>query len=468
MNRVAVRRVWQVMSLRSALGRISIGLLALAALPAVAQAAPAVTGEFAVSGIESSNKVVEGPDGEMWVTLSGGVHDVARIDPFTGAVEERNIGPLNGPLSGPAGIASVKGEIWVTAAGNVTHFSPSDPPTAHETIPMPAFVGSYPIAAGPDGNLWVATSEALLRFPPAGGSAVLGGLKEFAVPGLGPRDIDAAGPLLAIADFGGSRLLTATTEGVTAEYKLAGGPQGVAGGPDGQIAYSQPSAEPKEVGLLTPPGAPTGQKVPGTDAFGAALGPDGAYWFAEGNRDELIRLTRTGQVSELTGFAPGSRPRQIAAGPNNTLWVTLEGSNEVARVSGVVRPPEEPPVKPPEEPPVKPPHILVIQPQISQGPKGAVKTTRRRAFVRFRFSASVPGAGFECRVREAVVNKAASSPASTFAPCRSPKSYRLRPGRYRFEVRAVFGPEVRAVFGDVSDPTPAARSFRVVRARPHR
>lgn len=443
------------MSLRTGLGRTLIGLVLLALPPAAAHAAPTVTGEFAVSGIESNNKIVEGPDGAMWVTLSGGVHDVARIDPVTGAVEERSIGPGNGTLSAPSGIASVHDDLWVTAAASVTNFSPADPPTVHETISMPALVGSSPIVLGPDGNLWVATNGALLRFPPGVASMVRAGEKEFSLPGLGPRDIDVAGNLLAVADFGGSLILTSTTDGATiGKYPLSGGPQGVAGNPSGQIAYSQPSAEPKEVGLLTPPGTPVGTKLPGTDAFGAALGPDGAYWFAEGNSDKLIRLSPTGQETELRGFAPGGKPRQIAAGPGNTLWVTLEGSNKVARVSGVVKPPEPPTVPPPRMPPPRVPSPE-LQTQISQGPKGAVRTARRRALVRLRFSASDPRAGFECRLTKLSGRRPRAAAVPSFAPCGSPKSYRLKPGRYRFEVRAALA--------GIADSSPAARSFRVVR-----
>ena len=51
--------------------------------------------------------------------------------------------------------------------------------------------------------------------------------------------------------------------------------------------------------------------------------------------------------------------------------------------------------------------------------------------------------------------KAPKPPA--FKACKSPKEYRLKPGKYTFEVRAVLG--------GVKDQTPAKRSFRVVRVK---
>jgi PKD repeat protein len=76
-------------------------------------------------------------------------------------------------------------------------------------------------------------------------------------------------------------------------------------------------------------------------------------------------------------------------------------------------------------------------------PKNVVKTGKR-ASVRFSFSSAPAGATFECRMDR-----------GAFTACTSPKSYRLKPGRHSFSVRAVSG--------GVEDPTPAGFAFRVVR-----
>jgi hypothetical protein len=204
--------------------------------------------------------------------------------------------------------------------------------------------------------------------------------------------------------------------------------------------------------------------VTGKDPFGVALGSDGAYWAPEFNSDGLLRMTAAGAVTGLTGFAKGSAPRQIAAGPNNTLWVTLEMTKKVGRVSGL-----EPPVIAPPPPP--PPPAAKPQTKIEKGPKGKKGTTRKLGKAKFKFSSTDPAATFECRLLK-LTKKASGKQAKAaargkpvpkrtpvvFKPCKSPKVYWLPVGHYRFEVRAVNAAG--------ADPTPAKRSFHVVRILP--
>ncbi len=84
-------------------------------LPASASAVPVVDGEFAVpGGVGTDNDIVQGPDGNMWVTLQ-----------------------------------NVNGVAQITPAGVVTQFA----------LPNTA----YGIAVGPDGNLWVSTVIGVIR-----------------------------------------------------------------------------------------------------------------------------------------------------------------------------------------------------------------------------------------------------------------------------------------------------------------
>jgi hypothetical protein len=72
------------------------------------------------------------------------------------------------------------------------------------------------------------------------------------------------------------------------------------------------------------------------------------------------------------------------------------------------------------------------------------RTRRHRA--RFAFSSSIPGSSFRCLY------------TGGWSRCRSPQRFRhLKPGRYRFKVRAVANGK--------RDPTPAAWLFRVLRRR---
>lgn len=405
-----------------------------------ATAAPTVDGEFDVPGLGSNNKLVEGPDGNMWLTLDGVGRDVAKITP-SGEVTEYDLEAVT-----PSGIAvGPEGRIWTTRNGAVISFDPADPVGSKDLTPIASIGTQHSIVRGPDGNLWVATNERLVQVPPA----APGTAKDFSVPGLAPKDIDVAGSLLVVADF--ERILAATTSGTTTEFKVSGQAQGVAGGPDGQYAFTQPVNTPKEIGLLSPTAAPIVLSAEGTDPFGIALGADGAYWSAEFIFDGLTRLSADGQLSGLTGFATGSGPRQIASGPDNTLWVALETTKKVGRVSGV----DPPPVLISSE------SVTLLRTRITRGPRGRVVTRRGTRFVRFRFVSPNAGARFQCRLRSFPRKKRAKvsrrRARARFGSCRAPKKYRLRRGRYRFEVRAVLN--------GAADRTPARRSFRIVRKR---
>jgi streptogramin lyase len=441
-------------------------LLALFVVPAAA--APTVSGEFAVEGISANDKLIQGPDGNMWVTTASGTKDVARITP-SGQVTEYDLEAAN-----PTGIAVADGKLWITRTGGVTSFEAKDPEGTKEATAIAGIAGTDPIVRGPDGNLWVGAGETLVRISPANPSEN----KPFTVTGLDPKDIDVAGSLLAIANFGSESVVTATATDppVTNEVKVGGGSQGVAGGPSGQIAYTQPTNEPKEVGLFTPPTlTPLKKQVPGTDPFGIVLGQDGAYWAAEGNGDRLLRITTSGEVSDLKGFATGSRPTQIATGPGGTLWVTLSLAGKVGRVSGVEAP--VPPGLPGPGGSGSPaggdqPHPAP-ETEITSGPGKRIATAGKKLRVTFRFASPQASSAFECRLVRPAKKKpkrhgkakgkakhkgkakaSAVAAPPPFRPCSSPQRYKLGPGRYSFEVRAVLA--------GVADTTPAKRSFAVV------
>lgn len=416
-------------------------LAALLLVPGSAVAAPFVNGIFPLgSEVGTNNKIVAGPDGNIWLTVEGGTKDVARVTP-AGQVTEFE---LDG-VEGAQGIASgPEGNLWVPTINQVTRFSPADPENTDKTFTIATIANDGQIVAGPDGFMWVASNENLDRFNPADPE---GQKQNFAVAGLKPKDIDVAGSLIAIADSDGekSRIVTFTTSGTQADLAIASGSQGVAGNPGGQIAYSAPLAEPEQVGLITPPGPAQPIPVPG-DPFGVAFGPDGAYWVAQFAQGGLTRFTTTGQTTFLGGL-PIESPRQITAGPGNTLWVTLTKMGEpgVARISGV----EVDVINP------LPPPLATPETKIDKGPKKVVKTRKAKARVKFRFSSSTPSAGFQCSLRRK--SKKAQKAIVVFRGCKSPKRYKLRPGRYRFQVRAVSG--------GLIDPTPAVRKFKIKRIR---
>lgn len=296
---------------------------------ATASAAPVVNGVFDLPS--TPRHLALGPDGNVWIAMDGLADNIARVRP-DGTVDRFT----SAAISNPVGIvAGPDGQLWVTETNAVAHFSPSDPSAARRVD----IAGLAPagIAVGPDRNLWTASNDSLFRirtdetftpFRPAG----LVGARGVAAGGDGN---------LYVADFGGAQILGVSTAGVTVgAYPTGGGPQEVVAGPGGQMGFTNPTNVPQQIGRFSPPdrgSVRTADFAIGTDPFGIVFAEDGAYWVANRN-DTLTRMAADGAVTTLTGFPRSSGPRYLTTGAGGTLWVGLEVSRQVARVSGVVAP----------------------------------------------------------------------------------------------------------------------------------
>jgi hypothetical protein len=429
---------------------MSTALFALGAQ--VATAAPHFDGFFPIPNIDANNaKIAAGPDGNMWLPIAEGEFDVAKIAP-DGSVTSYKLGPEIESAKGIA--AGPDGRMWITSINKIGSFSPADPEGSIDVDSVASITANSPVVAGPDGQMWAAASDAVVHWSTSAPDKA----EAFAVADLDPKDIDVAGSGLVVADAGNKRIVTVTTAGVPTDIPLLEGTttsQGVAGGANGQIAFSDSDGD-EGLGLVTPPAAPTHIVVGKGDPFGVALGSDGAFYFAmafgEETKGTVRRLTSDGTDTTLTGVPAEYVVRQIAAGPDNTLWVTMEipGKQDVykvARISGL-------------EPPAKGPGTetgagTVPETKLKKGPK-KFKAKTKKSKVKFSFSSPDAGAKFECAlVKKKKGKKKAAKPK--FRPCRSPQVYRLKPGAYKFSVRAVLN--------GVADKSPATRGFRVVRAR---
>ncbi len=369
---------------------------------ASAAAAPKVDGTFDLTGVPG--RITEGPDGNVWVLLSGSANEIARVEP-NGTVTEYDSDDLNGAV----GIAKGPDDrLWVTKTGAVASFDPADPTVV--AVTAIAAVAAQDIVAGPDGNLWTPGNDTVLQIPPDDpGNPV-----PHAVAGLGGRGIAVGGDgRIWVADFGSQRIIRMTTDGTFTEIAVGGGPQQVAAGPGEQIAYTNPGAIPQLAGLISPPQAPKEIEMPNTDPFGIVFAPDGAYWSSRFAGNDLARITPQGTLTSLGGLPAGSGPRYLANGAGNTLWVSLETSQQIARVSGVEA--------------AKPPRA-----KITKAPKAKVGAKRGRVRVKFRFESAVTGAGFRCSL-------AKRGSKADFRRCKSPQTYRVKPGRYEFRVAAKAG-----------------------------
>jgi sugar lactone lactonase YvrE len=453
--------------MRSLVPKLLTAAIVLAAalvwVPA-AGAVPTVSGRFELgTEINGNNKIVAGPDGNMWFTLPG--KKVGKISP-AGLIQEFELAGIentNGIAVGP------EGRIWVVAIGKAASFLPSDPKGTEQDFESALINAEANIALGPEGMFWVASNAAVAKFSPANFKGTI-----VEVPHTGeikPKDIDVAGSLIVISDaetigvLETSRVVTFTSAGVQKDFAIPGPSQGLAGAATGQLAYSAPGAKPEQSGLITPPAPASAFELLG-DPFGVALGADQAFWIVQFAAGGLTRLTSTGQTSFLGGL-PVETARQIAAGPGNTLWVTLTHKEKVVEVSEIARITGlEPPVSTPPTGggsgggPITVTQKPVPDTTFGKGPKKVVKTTGAKATVKFTFSASVAGSTFQCRLTKVTPGKKAKASKAAFAGCRSPKVLRLAPGKYRFAVRAVAAGAI--------DGSPAEKAFRVVRAPRHR
>jgi streptogramin lyase len=434
-------------------------IAALAASAAPALAAPHVDGVFKVSATGANNlKMVEGPDGNVWMTLEGSLtNDVAKLSP-AGVVTEYKFEAVAKP---PSGIAvGPEKAMWVTVEGGVAKFSTADPTKAVET-PIAGIAANSSIVAGPNGEMWVATTNAVFHFSPSNPA----GAKEIPVTELTPHDIDVAGQLLVISDANKGRIVTVTTAGGLKDVAFVNNPtgtsQGVAGSPGGQFAFAESDGK-EGLGLDTPPNPATAELRNVGDPFGVALGSDGAYYFAMSGDEDVRRLVPGVPSTAITGFPKEFRPRQVTAGAGNTIWVAIEsvmpGEDEVVRISGLEPPVKSSPSPSPSPTPPGPGPVVLPQTVLGKKPKKVVEATGATAKVRFAFSSSAAGASFECSLGRRVKPKGKKPRfvGQAFAKCGSPKTYRLKPGSYRFQVRAVAG--------SLRDSSPAKFSFKVIHA----
>ena len=182
--------------------------------------------------------------------------------------------------------------------------------------------------------------------------------------------------------------------------------------------------------------------------------------------EDVRRLSADGASNvAIGGITKGFHPRQITAGAGNTMWVASENNVtmtvEVARISGLEPPSTTTPTTNPPAPSPNPPGpapVVLPQTLLGKAPKKVLRTSGETAEAKFAFSSTSPGAKFECSLGRKVKpkGKKARFVGQAFKGCKSPKAYALKPGRYRFQVRAVVG--------SGRDSSPAQYGFKVVRA----
>jgi streptogramin lyase len=417
---------------------------AFAVAPASAVAVPTVVQpDIPLPGASEfgpDNEITQGPDGNMWATLSN-ENAVVQVTPG-GTVTKFTPAGLAQPAFGI--IAGPDGNLWASQDGGVARIDPATGTTDQFNYGV---AGGRGITVGPDGNIWLAATNALVSIPPATPNTVDNNAVTLGNPKGMATGTDG---LLWIASGATIVSATATTTPVLTPYAVGSGAnvtQDVGAGPDGQVAFANPVDSPQTVGLLVPGGTPQEFPLANTDPFGVTFGQDGAYWFSRFQGNDLLRLTTDGQITTLPWPTALAGPRKIATGPDNTLWTTLDLSDDIGRVTGVDPPP--PPEPTPEPTPTPTPTPTAPETTIVKAPKKKLEAKEKtgKAKVKIKFSATGNAPSFEC-----TLTKKGKKPRT--GACTSPKKYKLKPGKYKFAVAATAD--------GLTDATPAKAKFKVV------
>ncbi len=203
-----------------------------------------------------------------------------------------------------------------------------DPPRRVGRIDASGFVTEFPlpagagycagIAAGPDGNLWLAENRfgRIYRMTTSGAVVEYNGLSASA-------HAITAGPdgALWFTEPAVNKIGRITTSGAITEFPLptkSPGLSGIAAGPDGNLWF----ADSLKIGRMTPSGAIREFPLPnGTHAVAIAAGPDGNMWFTEG----VAKVGRISPAGEIVEFSVTRPSLGIAAGTDGDLWFTTWG-----------------------------------------------------------------------------------------------------------------------------------------------
>jgi streptogramin lyase len=201
--------------------------------------------------------IAQGPEGNIWFTTEQ-YGTVGKMTP-SGVVTEYTLTPPPGskkaePLAITAG---PDGNMWVSDSGGNEYSAiwKITPSGAMTKFIIPTNSWPYSITTGPDGNLWFVEST-----PSKIGKITTSGvLTEYSLPSTSTPESIVAGPdhNLWFADYSTNKLSKITTSGVVTEYPLPSesGPDVVAPGPDGKIWYS--TAISSKIGTISTSGTIT-------------------------------------------------------------------------------------------------------------------------------------------------------------------------------------------------------------------
>jgi streptogramin lyase len=190
------------------------------------------------------------------------------------------------------------------------------------------------ITVGPDHNLWFAEYSGSRI-----GRATTNGVVTEYSAGITVSSAPAAIAVgsdnnLWFTEYNTSKIGRITTAGTVTEFTgLTGGgaPAGITAGPDQNLWFTEYNAS--RIGKISPGGTVTEYTLAGgSQPVGIAQGSDGNLWFTEYGTAKIGRITTAGAVTEF-GASAGAGPWEITAGPDGNLWFTEYTGQRIGRIT---------------------------------------------------------------------------------------------------------------------------------------
>ncbi len=189
---------------------------------------------------------------------------------------------------------------------------------------------------GPDNNIWATTGAAnSIAKVDAKGT-----ITNYPIPtaASNPRFITVGSDRnLWFTEQAGNKIGRITTAGVITEFAVptaAAEPFVISPGPDGNLWFTELAGN--KIGRITTAGVITEFAVPtpASAPYGIVAGPAGSndMYFTESAGDKIGKITSSGAITEIP-LAAGSKPYGITT-VASTLWIAEFGSNKVAQLQG--------------------------------------------------------------------------------------------------------------------------------------
>jgi streptogramin lyase len=301
--------------------------------------------EFPVTGEaeERPEKIVTGPDGNLWFTEGQSTSKIAKMTP-QGTITQYSTG--TGAEGVEAIAAGPDGNIWFSSSHSekLMTMSPSGTVTAKlssggcgEFLPECSLRS---IASGPNGAMWAVNlaEDHVWKFTSTES-------KLYALPaGSKPGSIaEGADGNMWFTEWGTSKIAKITPTGTITEYALPAGskPSLMTKGADGNVWFTLGASPTEKIAKMTTTGVISEYPLPASaNPRALTAGSDGSIWYADTLTNKLTKVTTTGALTEYA--LPGSTtPEGITAGPDGNLWFTGAISKKVGMMS-TSGPPVEP------------------------------------------------------------------------------------------------------------------------------